>query len=245
MDAPSLDLSCGHGSLGRSAIAISCIRPRIHSEPRPARRAAGEQRSRSPFATTRFWSAAPEDAPVVPDLVDAERPRPRRRRALLPRRSRRRSRASRFRFPRRAGARRMALRRPALAVLPAAGAAARDRRPCVSSGRNGTALIATAADAERRRGPRPASARRVPGVRLRRLPARDAGDDGARHARPRAAPGARAALSARHVQRACGLRRGRERRSRTASAARCARRWASRSAASATSPASRGRSRIR
>ena len=88
-------------------------------------------------------------------------------------------------------------------------------------------------------------AKECPGLRPHRLSARLAGDDGARHARPRGAARARAALSPGHVQRARRLRRAR-RDDRGLHPPRSARGSGDRSRRHhATSRASRGRFRTR
>ena len=132
-----------------------------------------------------------------------------RRHTALPRRARRQSLRRAAGSRRHPGATRLALRRPALAVLRSAGGRTGARRAQLPDRRMGphASLVRRLRDRDARQGRRAREG--VPGVRPRLLSARVAGDDGAGHARPRGAARPRAPLSARHVQRAGGIRRAR------------------------------------
>ena len=126
-----------------------------------------------------------------------------------------------------AGARRLRSRRTALAVPAPAGSDARARGPRVPGRRMGShaPLLRPLRHADARQGRR--ARQGVPGLRLRRLSARFAGDDGARHARPRVAARARQPLSAARCTARSRASSSRAKRSRTASTAKCARKSAS------------------
>ena len=216
---------------------------RFHVESRPARRPAGGHArvrlSRRQDARRRHRRRAARPA----DLPAGATGHP--RRPALPRRTRQ----HRLRRDSPAGgcsgARRLALRRPARAVLPHPRAGARHRRARLPGGRMGphAPLLRALRNADAGQARR--ARQGMPGVRLHRLPARHAGHDGAGDARARAPAGARAALSARHVQRARRLRRAR-RDDRGLHPPRSARGSGDRGRrASGTSRASRGRFRIR
>ena len=167
------------------------------------------------------------------------------RRRALPRRPRRHRVRRGPARRRRRRARRLAVRGPAFALLQASRAVARDRPARLPGRRVGphAPLLRSLRNADARQARRAREG--VPGLRAYRVSARLAGDDGAGDARPRVAAGALAALSAGHVQRARRLRRaGRDDRGlRPPRGARGSRHRGRRT--SGTSPASRGRFRIR
>ena len=144
-----------------------------------------------------------------------------------------------------AGHRRLAMARIALAVPAIAGGGARAGGPVVPDRRVGPQppLLRPLRRGDARQARRAREG--MPGVRPRRLSAHFAGDDGAGHARPRAAAGARQSLPRGDVQRAGRIRRGGrvDRGLHSSRSARGSRRRGARPLA--ISPASRGRSRTR
>ena len=162
---PAFDLSLQ--AAGRRGIAASrtrerlpCIRPKASPRTTSCRPRCRRTRSRSLSATTGSSSAAPSTRRSSRRSRRSQAARRSRRRRALSRRPRRRRVRRRPARRRRAGARGLALCRAALALLQAAGAAARDRRARIPGRRMGPHASLSAAAAERRRATSPASARR-------------------------------------------------------------------------------------